>query len=266
MVKKTIKSIIRALGFDIIRYKTPVIGVEKSKKTDKLSFYQTITGKYFLPTDAKADVVANAIINNEIFEKEVVELAALYIRLDTTVLDVGSNFGQMSILFSNMVGNEGKVHSFEADDWVYEIFTKNIAANGKENIIIPHFGAIHNIDDVTLIFPEQDFEKFDSYGSYGIDYTATAGRKVKSITIDSLNIQGPISFMKIDIQGGDLQAMQGAVKTIEKNKMAILFEYDYQLEDKYDLSFQKYVDFVLSINYRFAKVVNGHNFLIIPNK
>jgi len=263
MLKKTIKRILRASGYDIIRYKAPVTEEQKSIKTKNLSYYETITGKYYLPTDAKADVVANTIINNGIFDKEVVDLASRYIESGTTVLDVGANFGQMSILFSNMVGDEGKVHSFDADDWVFQIFQKNIAANSKENIIVPHFGAVHNIDNITLIFPEQNFVKFDSYGSYGIDYTATTGRKVKSITIDSLNIQGPISFMKIDIQGGDLQAMQGAVKTIEKNNMAILFEYEYQLEDKYSMKFQDYIDFVDLIGYRFEKVINGHNFLIL---
>ena len=170
----------------------------------------------------------------------------------------------MSILFSNMVGKDGKVHSFDADDWVYKIFNKNITANGKENIIIPHFGAIHNVSGETLMFPEQDFAEYEAYGAYGIDYNATTGRKVESLTIDSLEIPGPISFMKIDIQGGDLLAMQGAVNTIRRNKMPILFEYEYHFEDKFNMKFQDYVDFVAEIDYKFEKVINGHNFLILP--
>jgi FkbM family methyltransferase len=217
-----------------------------------------------LPSDAKTDVVANTIINNEIFEKEVVDLASKYIKYGTNVLDVGCNFGQMSILFAKMVGKQGKVYSFDADEFVFEIFKKNIEANGLENIIVPHFGAVHNIDGDTLLFPEQDFKEFGAYGSYGIDYTASVGRKVDSLTIDSLKILGPISFMKIDIQGGDLQAMQGAVNTINLNRMPILFEYEYHFEDKFNLKFQDYVDFVQSIDYKFEKVINGHNFLILP--
>jgi len=262
MIKKLVRGVAHSLGFDIIKYKHPVI--EKSVKTGRLSFYNTKTGNYYLPTDAKNDIVANTIINNGIFEKEVIDLAARFIQPGTTVLDVGSNFGQMSILFADLVGKNGKVHSFDGDDWVYKIFTKNIAANSKENIIIPHFGAIHNVNGETLIFPEQDFENFGTYGSYGVDYTASTGREVQSLTIDSLNIAGPISFMKIDIQGGDLQAMQGAVNTIRENRMPILFEYEYHFEDKYNMKFQDYVDFVAGIGYKFEKVLNGHNFLILP--
>jgi FkbM family methyltransferase len=261
-MNKIIKKIFHVLGYDIrIAKKLPAL---KSKRTNRLTFYNTKTGNYYLPTDAVNDIVANTIINNQIFEKEVVDLAAKYIKPNTAVLDVGSNFGQMSILFSNLVGDEGKVYAFDADNWVFEILKKNIDANNKNDKIIPHFGAVHNVNDEILYFPVQDFEKFEAYGSYGIDYNATKGREVKSFTIDSLNIQEEISFMKIDIQGGDLQAMQGAINTIAKNKMPILFEYEYNFEDDYHLSLQDYIDFVQSINYKFHKNINGHNYLIIP--
>lgn len=268
-MKKIIKSIFRILGFEILRYeKKTEIFKKVSRKTKNLTFYETATGNYFLPTDVYNDVVANSIKENKIFEKEVVDLASIFIKPNTCVLDIGANFGQMSILFSNLVGDNGKVLSFEADDWIFEIFQKNIEANYKQGKIVPHFGAIHNVDNEIMIFPNQDFKEFDAYGSYGIDYNSninSTGRKVMSLTIDSLNIMEPISFMKIDIQGGDLQAMQGAIKTIEKNKMPILFEYEYHFEDRFNLSFQEYVDFVASIDYKFKKVINGHNFLIIPN-
>jgi FkbM family methyltransferase len=259
---KLIRSIFRICGFDIVRYKKPE--QRKSIYSKRLDLHETATGKYYLPADAVNDVVANAIKSGQIFEKEVVELASKYIKPGTAVLDVGSNFGQMSILFSTMVGEKGVVHAFDADDWIFEILTKNIKVNNREGKIIPHFGAVHNIENEVLHFPVQDFARFESYGSYGIDYNQKTGRSVNSLTIDSLNIQEPISFMKIDIQGGDLQAMQGAVKTIEKNRMPILFEYEYHFEEEYNLCFQDYVDFVQSINYKFYKNINGHNYLITP--
>ena len=262
-MKKIIKKLLNSIGIDIVRYKNNVKG-KGSKKTKNLTLHKTATGNYYLPTDALDDVVANAIKSNQIFEKEVIDLAKKYIKPNTTVLDIGANFGQMSILFADMVGDKGHVQSFEADDWVFEIFNKNIEANNLTNKIIPNFGAVHNIAGETLIFPDQDFQEFGAYGSYGIDYNATSGRKVKTITIDSLTIEEEISFIKIDIQGGDLQAMQGAIKTIEKNKCPILFEYEYHFEEKFNMCFQDYVDFVESINYKFHKVLNGHNFLIIP--
>ena len=258
---RVVNKLLHVFGVELSRYRK----AKKSRKTKNLTLYRTATGNYYLPADAHKDIVANTIKNGQIFEEDVINLASKYIKPGNTVLDVGANFGQMSILFSNMVGDTGKVHSFDADDWVFEIFNKNIEANSKTGIIISHFGAVHNVAGEILIFPDQDFEEFGTYGSYGIDYTAKKGREVKTITIDSLDIQEPVSFMKIDIQGGDLQAMQGAFKTIKKNQMPILFEYEYQFEERYNLCFQDYVDFVQSINYKFHKVINGHNFLILPD-
>jgi FkbM family methyltransferase len=245
---------------------TPVQVVPKSERTERLSLHDTCTGKYFLPADAFQDVIANTIIMGDIFDKHIYETAKRYIKHGTAVLDVGSNFGQMAVLFSRLVGDSGVVHAFEADDFVFRILNKNIAVNSCANIVA-HFGAVHNIGGEMLRFPVQDFQSFGTYGSYGIDYTnSMAGdRFVKTITIDDLDLILPISFMKIDVQGGDLLVLKGAEKTIKKNRMAIIFEYESSLEDELGLNFQDYIDFVRFINYRFEKVFLGHNFLIVPS-
>ena len=90
---------------------------------------------------------------------------------------------------------------------------------------------------------------------------------VKSVTIDSINFDNkPISFMKVDVQGGDLQAMQGAIETIKKHRMPIIFEYESYFEDTFSYCFQDYVDFVESIDYYFAKMIMAHNYLILPKE
>jgi FkbM family methyltransferase len=259
-MKHLIREILRKFGIDVVRYTAG----GKSIRTQALRYFKTPTGNYYLPRDAHGDLIAGAIRAGRVFDEEIVDVARKVVKPGTTVLDVGANFGQMSILLSNMVGEGGKVYSFDADDFVFDILTKNIASNGREGRIIPVFGAVHSVPDQTLHFPVQDFVRFQTYGSYGIDYTGGKGRPVPTITIDSLNITDPISFMKVDIQGGDLHAMQGAVKTIEKNKMPILFEYEFQFEAECKLNFQEYVDFVGQIGYRFQSVIKGYNYLIVP--
>ena len=260
--KSAIHNLFRKIGYDIVYYSKPR---RQSTNMNQLSYYETETGNYFLPTNAVNDIIANAIINNKIFEKEVVDIAKEYIKPGTCVLDVGSNYGQMAIQFAKLCGNKGKVYAFDVNDFLYDIIIKNIDANNLTQNIKPIHGAVHNVLNDELIFPIPDLNQqnhFKSYGSFGIDYNAKVGPKVRTITIDSLKIDEPISFMKIDIEGGDLYAMQGAINTIEKNKMPIIFEYDYFIEDVYGMCFQDYIDFVNSINYRFEKV-RGHNYLIV---
>jgi FkbM family methyltransferase len=259
MIKKTILKSLRKAGYDLVK-------IKNSKNTiysHDLTLFKTKTGNYYLPKNAPDDIIACAIKEDRIFDIEILDLAKKYIKKDTVALDVGSNFGQMAILFSNLTGENGEVHAFDADDFVFSVLQKNIEANNKKNIIA-HFGAVHDKKDETLFFPVQDFERFSTYGSYGIDYVNGKGRPVKTITIDSLQISKPISFMKVDVQGGDLFALKGAKQTILQHKMPIIFEYEYLFEDELNLCFQEYVDFVNEIGYKFVKVINGQNYLIMP--
>lgn len=84
--------------------------------------------------------------------------------------------------------------------------------------------------------------------------------------MDDLEYSRPISFMKIDIEGGDLLALKGAKKIIKKNKMPIIFEYSFGREEEegFEITFQDYVDFVNEINYRFVRCIDAINFLIMP--
>jgi FkbM family methyltransferase len=144
------------------------------------------------------------------------------------------------------------------------VLEKNAKANSAN--IVAHFGAVHDKSGEVLHFPIQDFKRFGTYGSYGIDYVNGQGRPVKTITIDEFDFEPPVSFMKVDIEGGELFALRGAQKTITKHRMPIIFEYGSHFQDVLGLSFQDYVDFVASIDYRFEKVIDNINYLIVPKE
>ncbi len=228
-----------------------------------LDLFDTKLGKYFLPSDAPNDVIIWRMKAGQVFEAEVIEGLRPYVRDGSAVVDVGANLGQMTLLFSEMVGQSGKVYSVEADEYIYSILCKNVAINGRSNVNAIHAAAYDTCGD-TVFYPVQDFERFGSYGSYGIEPGATDGRAVATITIDSLKIDHPISLIKVDIQGSDLFAMRGARATIEKHRPAIIFEFEQQFQEKFGTSFQDYMDFVQSINYRVDKTINGINYLVVP--
>ena len=257
--KQQVSKVIRALGFEV---SIAHVGRGRSRRTDRLSFHNTATGKYYLPTDARADIIANEIKAGRVFDAAIFEVARAHIKPGTIALDVGANFGQMSVLMSKLVGENGLVYAFDADDFVFRILEKNASANARN--IRPVFGAVHDRGGDTLYFPVQDFERFDTYGSYGIDYVHGRGRPVPTVAIDDLDLPLPVSFMKVDVQGGDLHAMKGAARTMAKHKMPVIFEYEYLFEEELKLSFQEYVEFVLDAGYYFARVINGQNFLVLP--
>src|SRR5262249_3027721 len=112
-----VNKLLSPFGFAINRVeKRPSTCVRTAvSNQERAQLYETSTGRYYLPTDAPQDHVIQCIKTGGIFEPEVVEAAKAYIQPGSTVLDVGANFGQMSVLFSRFVGPAGQVHSFEAD-------------------------------------------------------------------------------------------------------------------------------------------------------
>jgi FkbM family methyltransferase len=232
-------------------------------KNKPLHFYETDIGNYYVPADAFKDNIVIRMKKGKIFEQEIVDVANRYVRKGTTVLDVGANLGQMSLFFSKFTGENGQVLAFEADDFIYEILKKNIDANNCKNVKAI-LCAVYDCDGKKMFYPVQDFKRFGSYGSYGLSPIVKEGRSINTITIDSLNINKPISFMKVDVQGSDLFALRGAVETIEKNRMPIIFEFEQQFQAEFNTTFQDYLDFIQSISYEVEEVVNKINYLIVP--
>ena len=266
-MKKFLISIFEKLGFAV---KFTALVSEKYKipsTLEGLNLYDTPTGKYYLPSFLKYDYVANSIKQGISFDEEIIDIIKKYYKPGTAILDIGANYGQMSVLLSQFVENKGKgkIYSFEAEPFVGNILQKNISINNCNNASVV-MGAVYNKVGEKLIFPEPDFKRFSSFGSYGIDPLAKNGRVVETITIDSLNIPEVVSFIKVDIQGSDLFALQGARDTIMKYKPAIIFEYEEQFQEEFKTNFNDYVEFVRSINYKFVKTVMEINYLIVPNE
>jgi FkbM family methyltransferase len=247
-----------------------VIGLPKRPVVadQDLQLFETSTGRWWLP-EAPGDAVADAMKSGRIFDAPLMREAERHIRPGTVILDVGANFGQMTVLFAKLVGPRGHVHAFEAEPFVGRILQKNIEANGVAERVTIHRGAVWHTSGLELVFPQPDLKKYGSYGSYGIVPGATEGRRVRSLTIDELDIQGPISFMKVDIQGSDLFALCGARATIMRERMPILFEFERPpLCEDFETSFSDYADFVAKIDYSFVRRIHldSDNFLVCPRQ
>lgn len=257
-----IRSILNKYDYEIIKQPYRGDKYPNLSKNPNEYYCETPIGNFYLPINAEKDPVTSTIVRGKYFEQDNINLARKYIKEGTAVLDIGANFGQMAIEFSKMVGKEGKVYAFEAQNTVFEFLCKNILANKCTNIIAKD-GAVYNEVGKVLIFPEPELNQ-TTFSSNAINPKLSSGRKVTTFTIDSLQINEPVSFMKVDIQGSDLFAMQGAKETILKNKMPIFFEFEQQFQNQFDTTFQDYVDFVNEINYKFIDVIEGINFLIVP--
>jgi hypothetical protein len=95
MLKKIIKLLLRILNISV-NFELKFHG----KHSEVLKKYNTSTGVYFLPKFAFSDIIAKEIKKNKIYDKDIYLEAKKFIKSKSIVIDIGANFGQLSILFS----------------------------------------------------------------------------------------------------------------------------------------------------------------------
>ncbi|CAI8853242.1 FkbM family methyltransferase [Chryseobacterium sp. IT-36CA2] len=261
-MKRKILSFINYLGYNLTKAEQKKIITGKSA-FNYLSYHPTPIGNYFVPKDIPKDAVAEKMKRGLFYDENIIRIAKEYIKKDTIALDIGSNYGQMSLEFSKYVGENGSVYSFEAQKKVFDILNLNIGTNNVKNIKT-FYNAVYDVSNKKVNFQEINLARFSSLGSFGIDINNNKNPQLDTISIDSIKFEKKISFMKIDIQGADLFALRGALNTIKRHKMAIIFEYEEQFQQNFGTTFQDYVDLVNEIDYKFVKTIDKINYLILP--
>ncbi len=137
------------------------------------------------------------------------------------VLDIGANIGFYSKLFSQLVGDKGKVIAFEPDALNYKRLSDNV--KGLPNVEL-HQAAVGDTNETIQLYYSDELNV--DHQTYDIG----EGRSVvdvKSMRLDDLIAEDvSIRFIKIDIQGYDFKAMKGMKRILSQSSaMAILGEY-----------------------------------------
>ena len=136
------------------------------------------------------------------------------IKPNDVVLDCGANDGSISLAYSKKTGVQGQVYSFEPDSENIKTFNKNKSLNDNSNNIKLIDKGIWDKED-TLVFYES--------GTVGSS-VIYEGEHSKKITIEVVSIDTfleneklkAIDFIKMDIEGAEIEALEGAVNSIKK--------------------------------------------------
>ena len=154
-------------------------------------------------------------------------------RDDPVVLDIGANIGIRSVCLGEMAGPRGRVHAFEAQRIVFNMLAGNIALNSLENVWCHHLavGAVAG----RIAIPQFDYTRHLSFGSveFGPRQVEEIGQRrrhdpateetVELVSIDGLGFPA-VHFIKIDVEGMELDVLRGAAQTIRRDRPVIYVE------------------------------------------
>lgn len=143
------------------------------------------------------------------------------------VIDAGAAWGDTALLFAWMAGATGRVFSFEIEPANLTILKRNLELNpdlSPRITVLPQ--ALWNRAGVPLSFASE------GPGTH-VDDTGTSGRQtVTTTTIDDVCRDLPrVDFIKMDIEGAELPALQGATDTLRRCRPRLAISLYHNLED-----------------------------------
>ena len=223
-----------------------IISLWRSKNPNNILRYDNGIGFYI---SEKKNSMSKSLIFQEHSESNETKFLKKIINSGQTVLDIGANMGWYSVHFSKWVGQSGKIFAFEPVPEIHEELSSNIKLNFCQNIVVLNC-ALGNKNE-KIFFNVSDFEGGSGASSENLKF----GKKIEVLkrklddVMTEQNVDN-IDFIKIDIEGGELNMLKGAEKLIEKHKPKMLLEivdihcdrFGYLPEDVCNFLFNKGYD------------------------
>jgi len=169
------------------------------------------------------------------FEHEKAEqlLVSNLVNAGMIVFDIGANVGDYSLLLSKLVGNFGKVYSFEPTLSTFQKLQERIVSSGVSNISAFQKAVF---SENTIIEFNEFPDEYSVWNSLGrpqmLDPNSPNNlvpivktELVETITIESFckdyNIE-KIDYLKIDVEGAESDVLQGAGQLLENKAIRFI--------------------------------------------
>lgn len=156
------------------------------------------------------------------YEPEVIESMGNFILRGDSVIDAGAHVGYLSVYMSKLVGREGTVYSFEPTPRNREIMNRNILENNANNVRVLPYALSNTTGDVDFILDPSSYENRIAGGILNGHPVI----RVPTITIDAFVQNNSIhpAFIKMDIEGAELDALCGSRHTLAKYHPVVVAE------------------------------------------
>ena len=161
-------------------------------------------------------------MDNGLFEKNLIEWCKQFCTPSGVFLDIGGHTGTYAL---NLAANVNSVHVFEPQRATYYALCGGIALSGLSAKILAHncgLGSPNQVGKQTLNIVSVDGGGSSIQNVGGVLDTEEIDVRI----LDDFEINN-VCFIKMDVEGNELDVLKGARKTIERSGYPrIMFEYN----------------------------------------
>lgn len=237
-------------------------------KNKYFSFHKYLFHPYHLFSGVKKQIIyRNTIkinvrlddwIQQQIYflgEYEKPEIDYLYetLKPGSVFVDVGANIGLFSLNASNIVGLDGKVIAFEAFKPNYIKFNDNIKINNFTNIIAENKAISNQNSTIEILYNESE-KNVGMASTYLKNFTSK--ELVECFSLDHYlkeKMINKVDLIKIDIEGGEFNALLGMNRILSELKPKVLIEINQVALENSGHSENEIIELFKKYNYKMLK-------------
>lgn len=160
------------------------------------------------------------------FEQSELAFVRATIRPGDHVLDLGAHIGFFAVHMAALVGPTGSVTAFEPFEENASLLERSIQENRFEPWLSLERAAVSKTSGtIHLTFA---LETLNSGGAFVVNANGIpdghAVRSVRAVALDDLALRRPIAFVKMDIEGAEPLALEGAARLVQEDRPIFLSE------------------------------------------
>lgn len=145
------------------------------------------------------------------------------VRAGDVVIDGGGCWGDATLYFAHKVGPEGRVISFEFTPGNLELMASNLNLNTE-------LASQVRVEQAALWHTSEERLTFEPRGPGTSVLREEGSKSVLTRAIDDLGVDR-VDFIKLDIEGAELAALQGAEDTIRRHRPRLAVSLYHKPED-----------------------------------
>jgi FkbM family methyltransferase len=137
------------------------------------------------------------------------------------VLDIGANIGQEMLYYTDWAR---RIISFEPNPMTFDVLKQNVDQNNIKNVELKNFGVGSSPSKAFI-----NLVKNNEGRSFVTQAATKVSHEITIVAIDDLNIgEGKVDFVKMDVEGFEIEALNGMKNLIDKH--APVFQVEAQDE------------------------------------
>lgn len=144
-------------------------------------------------------------------EPQTQQIIQKFVKPGMTVVDVGANIGYLTLLMAKIVGPKGNVYAVEPGRDNLSCLRKNIELNGVTNVNILPFAAGAERQSRNLYLRKAG----TLHSLHENDQAVVETMQVQVVPLDEIVQEKQIDFVKIDVEGGEIEVLRGMRKILQ---------------------------------------------------